>query len=320
MKAIVREQYGSPDVLRLSDVPTPTPKENEVLVRIIAAAATPSDCAFRQGDPYLIRLLYGLRRPRVTVIGTELAGEVAAVGSAVTRFRPGDAVLAGTSTSFGAYAEYVCLPEDGVIAHKPANLSFAEAAALCDGGMTAYLFLRDHANLQQGQAILINGASGAIGTAAIELARHLGAEVTAVCSAANAELVRSLGADHVIDYNREDFTATGERYDVVFDAVGKSSFSRCKRILKPEGVYLTTVPTAAIAFDMARTAFGRRKAKFAATGLSRTGEDLRELVALAEAGVIHPVMDRCYPMAATAQAHRYVDTGRKRGNVGIQIA
>lgn len=320
MKAIVCERYGSPDVLRLSDMPTPAPKENEVLVRVLAAAATPSDCAFRKGDPFLIRLMYGLRRPRVTVIGAELAGEVVAVGSGVTRFRPGDAVLAGTSTSFGAYAEFICLPEDGVIAHKPASLSFAQAAALCDGGMTAYLFLRDHANLQQGQAILINGASGSIGTAAVELASHLGAEVTAVCSAANAKLVRSLGAAHVIDYAREDFTASGERYDVVFDAVGKSSFSRCKRILKPAGIYLTTVPTAAIAFDMARTALGRKKAKFAATGLSRTGDDLRELVALAEAGAIHPVMDRCYPLGATVEAHRYVDTGRKRGNVSIQIA
>ncbi len=320
MKAIVCTGYGPPEVLQFSEIDKPVPGDNEVLIRVVAAVATPSDCAFRAGKPFIVRLLYGLRRPRISVMGTELAGVIEATGSGVTRFQAGDAVVAATSTSFGAYAEYVCQAEDTVIALKPARMTFGEAAALCEGGLTAQAFIREHGRLQAGQKILINGASGSIGTAAVQLAGATGAHVTGVCSTANVALVRSLGADQVIDYTREDFTAARETYDVIFDAVGKSSFRRCRGALKPGGIYLTTVPSLSIVLAMAGTALaGDKKAVFAATGLSRKQQDLVDLVELADAGAIRSVIDRDYPWEAVAEAHRYVDTGRKRGNVVLSV-
>lgn len=319
MKAVQCVRYGSPDVLRLVDVPQPTPKDNEVLIRVQATAATPSDVAFRSGQPFLTRFFSGLLRPKY-IPGTELAGEVAAVGRAVTKFRPGDPIVGASGTKFGAYAEYICLPEDGLIARRPANMSAAEATHVTDGGLTALVFLRDHANLRPGQSILINGASGSVGAFAVQLAKYYGAVVTGVCSAANARLVESLGAGRVIDYTRHDFTGDGQTYDVIFDAVGKSSFGRCRRSLKPGGVYMTTVPSAAIFVDMARTKVGGgRRALFAATGLSQRVESLDFLVQLYEAGAIRSVVDRCYPLEEIVAAHRYVETGRKRGEVVIGV-
>jgi NADPH:quinone reductase-like Zn-dependent oxidoreductase len=306
--------------MRLVDAPQPMPKDNEVLIRVQATTATPSDVAFRSGKPFLYRFFTGLRRPKY-IPGTEVAGEVATVGRAVTRFRPGDPIIGAAGTKYGTYAEYVCLPEDGVIARRPANMTAAEAPQVTDGGLTALVFLRDHAGLQSGQSILINGASGSVGSFAVQLAKYYGAVVTAVCSGANAGLVKSLGADRVIDYTRDDFTRDGQTYDVIFDAVGKSSFGRCQDSLKPGGVYMTTVPSLTILLDMARTKVsGNRRALFAATGLSQRVENLEFLTQLYETGAIHSVVDRCYPLEKIVAAHEYVEKERKRGSVVVEVS
>ncbi|TYP69373.1 NAD(P)-dependent alcohol dehydrogenase [Paenibacillus methanolicus] len=319
MRAIVCSTYGSPDVLSLQDVEIPSPKDNEVRIRIHAAAVTPSDCAFRKADPVIIRLMYGLTKPRYPVMGVELAGQIESVGKAVTQFKAGDEVFGISPRSFGAYAEYVCLPENVPLAVKPRNMSYEQAVGICDGALTSLVFLRDVARIERGQSLLINGASGAVGVYAIQLAAFFGADVTGVCSASNAEFVRSLGAHRVIDYTQADFTRSG-RYDVIFDAVGKSSFSRCKGALQPNGIYLTTVPTPAILLRTARGAIGGgKKAKFTATGLRQNKENLLFLKELAESGAIRPVIDRRYPLEQIAEAHRYVETGRKKGNVVITM-
>jgi NADPH:quinone reductase-like Zn-dependent oxidoreductase len=318
MKAIICTAYGSPDVLQLQEVPKPTPKENEVLVKVHAAVVGPSDCAFRKGEPFIVRLIYGLRKPRLATQGVEFAGEIEAVGAAVTQFKPGDPVFGMSPNTFGAHAEYVVLPETKPLARKPANFSYEEAVGICDGAPTALTFLRDVAKLQRGQKVLVNGASGAVGSAAVQLARYFGAEVAGVCSTANVDLVKSLGADAVIDYTQEDFTRNGQSYDVIFDAVGKSSFRRCKGSLTPKGVYLTTVPTLGMVRDLLATVFSSgKKAKFATAGLMQNHANLNFLKELAEAGQIKAVIDRRYPLAEVAEAHRYVDTERKRGNVVI---
>lgn len=323
MKAVVYTEYGAPDVLRLSDVPTPTPAAGEVLIRVEAAAVTAADCAARSGDQFIARLAFGLRKPKQPILGTEFAGEVAAVAPDVARFRVGDAVFAASGTNFGAHAEYVCLPENGALAHRPAGTTAAEAAAICEGGLTALPFLRDEGKLQPGHHVLINGASGSVGTAAVQLAKHLGAEVTGVCSTANLELVRSLGADTVIDYTAADFTRSGETYDIIFDTVGKSSFSRCRSALRPGGIYLSTVPTLSVVFHMLWTSrFGGKRAAIAFTGLRRASERAKDLLflnGLVESGGIRPVIDRCYPLEQAAEAHRYVDTGHKKGNVVLTM-
>jgi NADPH:quinone reductase-like Zn-dependent oxidoreductase len=310
-------------VLQVKELATPTPKANEVLIRVHAAAVTTTDNNLRGGDK-LMRLVFGLRRPRRPVLGTELAGEIVAIGEDVRRFRVGDQVFAATGGGFGAHAEYVCLPEDGALAPKPTNLTYAEAAAICEGGQTALPFLRDTGGIQPGQSVLINGASGAVGNAAVQLAKALGARVTAVCGPTNLELARSLGADTVIDYTREDFTRTGETYDIIFDAVGKSSFARCKGSLKPGGVYLATVPSLALYANVLWTMkFGDKKARISATGLRRPAEKAKDLVilkVLAEAGKHRPVIDGCYPMDQIADAHRRVSTGHKRGHVIVELA
>ena len=322
MKAVVYTTYGTPDVLHISEVLTPTPKNNEVLIRIHAAAVTTTDCNLRGGDK-LMRLVFGLRRPKRQVLGTEFAGEIEAVGTDARHYRPGDQVFAATGAGFGAYAEYICLPEDGALAPKPANATYAEAAAICEGGLTALPFLRDKGKIQPGHRVLINGASGAVGASAVQLAKSFGADVTGVCGPTNVELVRSLGADTVIDYNKEDFTRTGQLYDIIFDAVGKSSFSRCKGSLKPGGVYLATVPSLALYAHVLRTAKrSGKKAKVAATGLrpaSEKAKDLRYLADLTEAGTLKPTVDRRYPMAQVAEAHGHVETGHKRGTVVITM-
>lgn len=316
MKAAVCTQYGSPDVLNMQEVAKPTPAANEVLVRIRAAVVTPSDCAFRKGDPFIIKLMYGLTKPRYAVQGVEFAGEVESVGSAVTQFAPGDAVFGMSPDKFGAHAEYICLPEDKLLVHKPTSTTYEDTVATCDGAPTALIFLRDVARVQPGQRVLVIGASGAVGSAGVQLAHYYGAHVTAVCSGRNADLVRSIGADEVIDYTREDFTRTGQQYDVIFDAVGKRSFSQCKAALTPNGIYLTTVPSLGIIFDILRTLrLSRKKARFVTAGLMQKRENLNFLGELLAAGKLKPVIDRCYPLDQIAEAHRYVDTGRKRGNV-----
>lgn len=321
MKAVVQTRYGSPDVLQVQEVARPTPKEGELLIRVRAASLTPSDNSFRQGNPFLIRLMYGLRKPRLPIGGVEFAGDVAEVGSGVSGFAAGDAVFGMSTDHFGAHGEYLCLAATRPLIRKPDSLSYADAVSLVDGPCTALSFLRDVAKVQPGQTVLVYGASGAVGTAAVQLAKYYGATVTGVCSARNAALVKSLGADQVIDYTREDFTKTGQTWDVIFDAVGKRSFHQCRRALTPRGVYMTTVPGLGIVLAILGTALGNgRKAKFTTAGLKQTRENLSFLAGLYEAGQLKPVVDRQFPLEALPAAHRYVETGRKTGTVIIQVA
>lgn len=320
MYAVGHTKYGPPEVLRMMETQKPVPKDDEVLVRIHTATATAVDCAFRQGSPYMARLFTGLLRPKRMIPGSELAGVIEAVGSRVKQYQAGDRVF---GAALGANAEYACIPEAGEIALMPEGWTFEQAAAVPYGALTALPFLRDMAAVGPGKQVLINGASGTIGTYAVQLARHYGAEVTGICSANNAAMVKSLGADTVIDYTREDWTRSDHAYDVIFDAVGKSSFTSCRRILKPGGVYLTTVSSASVLFHMMRTSFfGGKKAVLGLTGLRQTADrrkDLAFIVGLLEAGSIHPVIDRVYPFDQLAEAHRYVETGRKKGSVVIAV-
>jgi NADPH:quinone reductase-like Zn-dependent oxidoreductase len=322
MKAVVCTKYGPPEVLQLKDVEKPAPKDDEVLIKIHATTVTAVDCTFRQGKPFVGRFFSGLRKPKNPIQGTELAGEIAAVGKDVKLFKKGDQVF-GTSMGYGVYAEYICLPEEGTtLAIKPANMTYEEAAC-CDGGLTALPFIRDTAKIQGGQRILINGASGSTGTAAVQLAKHYGAEVTGVCSTTNLDLVKSLGADQVIDYTKEDFTQSGETYDVVFDTVGKSSFSRSKGSLKQKGIFLEATLSPAIILQMLWTSMiGNKKAVIAFTGLRPASERTKDLIflkELIEQGKLKAVIDRRYPLEQMAEAQRYVEKGHKKGNVVINV-
>ena len=316
MKAIVYTKFGPPEVLQLREVEKPTPKANEVLIKIVATTVVKEDPDMRASLGF-----NGFLKPRNPILGQELAGEVEATGRDVTRFKSGDQVFG--IDSFGAYAEYKCMPEGGALAKKPANMSYEEAASVPNGELTALPFLRDKGKIQSGQSVLIYGASGSVGAAAVQLARYYGAEVTGVCSTANLEMVRSLGADQVIDYTREDFTQNRLTYDIIFDTVGKCSFSKCKGSLTDEGIYLATVPTPVIMLQALWPAKrGSKKVKFAATGLSPASEkikDLHFLKELIEAGKLKPVIDRCYPLEQIVEAHRYVEQGHKKGNVVITV-
>jgi NADPH:quinone reductase-like Zn-dependent oxidoreductase len=318
MRAIIGTQYGSPEVLQLKEVAKPIPGDNEVLIKVHAGSVTPADCAFRKADPVLIRFLYGLTRPKYAIPGVEFAGEIEAVGKDVKSFKPGEQVFGLSPDRFGAHAEYLCLPEDKPMTMKPAGMSYEEAAGILDGATTALTFLRDEAKLERGQKVLINGASGAVGYFAVQLAKHYGAEVTGVCSAANAAFVKSMGADFVIDYAKEDFTQGNLTYDVIFDAVGKSSFSRCKNVLTETGVYLTTVPAPGVVWHMLLTSKSKgKKARFVASGLMQKKSNLDFLGELHGLGKIRTAIDRRYPLAHIVEAHRYVETGHKKGNVVI---
>ena len=316
MKAIVYTKFGPPEVLQLREVEKPTPKANEVLIKIYATTVVKEDPDMRASPGF-----NGFLKPRHPILGQELAGEVEAIGSAVTRFKPGDQVFG--IDMFGAYAEYKCMPEKGTLARKPGNISYEDAASVPNGALTALPFLRDEGKIQSGQTVLIYGASGSVGAAAVQLAKYYGAEVTGVCSTANLEWVKSLGADQVIDYTQEDFTENGKTYDIIFDTVGKRSFSGSKGSLTDEGIYLATVPTPVIMLQALWPArSGSRKVKFAATGLRSASEKIKDLVFLTkliEAGKIKPVIDRCYPLEQMAEAHRYVEQGHKKGNVVITV-
>ncbi|NBD27167.1 NAD(P)-dependent alcohol dehydrogenase [Paenibacillus glycinis] len=320
MKAVICAKYGTPDVLRFTEVPAPVPGEGQIRVRVRAAVVTPSDCSFRKADPFIVRFVYGLARPRNPILGVELAGDVESVGRSVTAFKPGDRVFGVSPRTFGAHAEFNCLDENGPLAIMPANLTYEEAAGLSDGAPTALIFLRDIAAIRPGQKLLINGASGAVGAYAVQLAKHYGADVTGVCSTDNLALVQSLGADKVIDYTRTDFTAGRQTYDAIFDAVGKSSFPRCAGALTPQGVYLSTSLKPTMMVHALRTAKREgKKARFVAAGLRQTRANFDFLRELAEAGGIRPVIDRRYPLEQAAEAHRYVETGRKKGNVILTL-
>ena len=323
MKAIVWTKYGSPDGLQLKEVEKPTPKDNEVLVRIYATTVTTGDCELRSLKLPIyfslpLRIWLGLRKPRgTTILGTELAGEIEAVGKDVKLFRKGDHVFGSAGVSFGANAEYICLPEDGVLAIKPANMTYEEAAAVPFGGLDALHFLRQ-GNIRSGQKVLINGAGGSIGTFAVQLAKSFGAEVTGVDSTGKLDMLRSIGADQVIDYTKEDFTKSGQTYNVIFDVVGKSLFSGCISSLKKKGFYLLANPGLS---QMVRglwiSMISNKKVIFGAAS-SKT-EDLIFLKELIEAGKIKSVIDRRYPLEQIAKAHRYVEKGHKKGNVVITV-
>ncbi len=306
MKAIVYTRFGPPEVLHLTEITKPAPKDNEVLIKVRATTVTIGDTIMRSlnlpvsgWQKLMARLFLGIRHPKRPILGMELAGDIEAIGKSVTRFKVGDAVFASTlSVNFGGYAEYKCLPEDGMLAIKPANLAYEDAAAAVGAGMTAWRCL-SKVSIHPGQKVMIYGASGAVGTCAVQLAKHhFQADVTGVCSTTNLELVKSLGADRVIDYTREDFTQSSETYDVIFDAVGKIAAAQGKKVLKPTGQYLNVHKD------------------------SGNGEKLADLLAIKaiiEAGQFNPVIDRCYTLEQIVEAHRYVDKGHKKGNISVTM-
>jgi len=327
MKAIVWTKYGSPNVLQFKELVKPTPKDNEVLIRIYATTVTAGDCELRSLKfpifiNLIMRLWRGFLKPREnSILGTEIAGEIEAVGVNVKKFKPGDKVFGAAGKNFGANAEYICLPEEpgemeGGVAVKPANMTYEEAATVPFGGRDALHFLRK-GNLQPGQKILINGAGGSIGTFAVQIAKHFGAEVTAVDSTEKLEMLRSIGADQVIDYTREDFTQSGEIYDVIFDVIGVISFSHSNKVLKQNGTYLLANP----ASQMVRGLWTRMTSnkKVIMETANGTIEDLIFLRELIDAGKIKSIIDRRYPLEQIAEAHRYVETGYKKGNVVITV-
>ncbi len=330
MKAIVYTEYGPPDVLELKEVEKPTPKDNEILIRVYATPVNYGDIQvrnFKKISPRKftmpmplwlpVRIMFGFRKPRIKILGAELAGEIESVGKDVKLFKEGDQVFGYRGMSMGANAEYLCMPEDGLVAIKPANMTYEEATAVPYGALMALNFLRK-VNIQSGQKVLINGASGGIGSAAVQLAKYFGAEVTGVCSTPRLELVKSLGADKVIDYTKEDFTQSGETYDLIFDILGKSSFSRCKSSLKQNGRYLLASFGMRQLVQMLRTKMIGSKKVICAMAIPKK-EDLIFLKELVEAGKIKSVIDRRYPLEQTAEAHSYVEKGLKKGHVVITL-
>ncbi|NDU99393.1 NAD(P)-dependent alcohol dehydrogenase [Pseudoroseicyclus tamaricis] len=323
MKALKVTAYGGPDVLALTDAPRPTPKAGEILIRNVASPVSQADVMMRAGTPRAARLMLGLRRPRAAIPGTGFAGRVVEVGPGVTAFAPGDAVFGETALGFATHAEYVAVPADGLVMPLPPGLDFQAAAPLCDGALTSWNFLYRLGEMTAGQRVLINGASGSLGTMAVQIARDAGAHVTAVCSGKNAALVRRLGADEVIDYHAADFWKEGARYDIVFDTVGKVPFRRARRALRPGGRYLSPVLDLGLMLATLTSRLGRRRAMFQATGLQKH-EVLRpmlaEMTAMAASGALTTVIDRVYPLAEASAAHAHVEAGHKVGNVVLSIA
>ena len=324
MRAIVCPKYGPPDVLQAKEVDKPIPKDNEVLIKIIRATVTAGDCEIRRFDfPTWLwlfaRLGFGIRGPRQQILGQELAGEIEAVGNDVTKFKPGDQVFGSTGWGLGAYAEYISLPEtgDAVFASKPSNMSFDEAATVPTGGFTSLHFLRK-ANIQPGQKLLINGAGGSIGTIGVQLAKHWGAEVTAVDSTAKLDMLSSIGANHTVDYTKEDFSNSGEIYDVIFDVVAKAPWSSIKKSLNENGVYLCGYPTVSRSLQGQRMARGSNRT-YVGGSANDNIEDLIYLKELIEDGIIKAVIDRTYPLEEMIEAHKYVESGQKIGNVVITV-
>ncbi len=317
MKAIVSTKYGAPGVLQMKELQKPVPGENELLIKIHASSVSSGDARMRRADPFVIRLIFGFTKPRKPVPGVVVAGEIEAVGSSVSRFKAGDQVFGSTGMAFGAHAEYVALPEDAVLALKPATISYEEAAAIPFGGTASMHFLR-LANIRAGQKVLVYGASGALGTMAIQLAKNLGAEVTAVCSAANFELVKSLGADKVIDYTREDFTRNREYYDVIFDTLGKIPLGKTLKSLKKGGqLLLASAGVGTMISGAFRSATGNKK--IVSGVIKETSNDLNHFKQLMEEGKLKAVIDRIYTLKQIAEAHAYVDQGHKKGNVIIAV-
>ena len=320
MKAYVYKKYGAPDVLERSDLEKPIPKAREVLIRVYATTVTTADCMMRKGDTFLSRILLGLNKPmkRYQILGTEFSGTIEAAGSNVKKFKTGDDVFAFRGFGTGCYATYKCMNENGSIALKPATMDFSEAATVVDGATTALFFLKEKANIQNGQKVLINGASGSIGTFAIQLAKYFGAEVTSVCSTKNIELVKSLGSDKVVDYSKEDFTKADDRYDIIFDTVGKSSFSHCRKVLKNQGKYVVTVMTLKGVLLSFLTRFGNKKKVIFGMSVNKT-EALNFIRTLIEEGKLKTIIDRQYPIEELQEAHAYVEKGHKQGNIVIKV-
>ena len=324
MKAIVYTQYGSPDVLQFKEVEKPTPKANEVLVKIQTAAANALDWHFMRAEPFLARLENGLFKPKNTKLGADFAGRVEAVGSSVTQFQPGDEAVGNNFLKgLGAFAEYICVTED-VLVLKPSGVSFEDAAAAPTSALTALQGLRDKGQIKPGQKVLINGASGGVGSFAVQIAKAFGAEVTAVCSTRNLDMVRSIGADHVIDYTQEDFTRSGQQYDLIYCAVGNRSVSDYQRALKPQGVCMIVgITTLRLMFQ--HMILGPRRSKVGGQRIGIAGtvepnqKDMAFIMELLETGKVAPVIDRCYSLSETAEAIRYLETGRARGKVVIGV-
>ena len=319
MKAIIYTQYGPPEVVRLTEVEKPVPKDNEVLIKVRAATVNRTDCGFRSAEYFIVRFFSGLFRPNNKILGNEFAGDIEAMGKDVKSFRIGDKVFGYNDTKFGAHAEYMVMAEDDSITTMPENLTYDEAAPITEGAHYALCDIRA-AKIHSGQKILINGATGAIGSAAVQIVKYLGAEVTAVCDTKNVELVKSLGADVVIDYTKEDFTNINHTFDVVFDAVGKSSFRKCKPLLEKGGIYMSTElgnmsqnPFLAIITPL----FGDKKVLFPLPTINK--EDVVFLKELVETGNYKPVIDRSYPLEQIVEAYRYVESGKKTGNVVLNV-
>ena len=323
MKAIVFKKYGSAEVLQLQELDKPVPAENEILIKVHTSTVSVVDCIFREGKSLFARSFTGFTKPKYQIPGSDLAGEVVATGKNVKKFKEGDRIFGSTNTSFGAHSEYTCQPEESALAVIPPDMTYEEAAAVPYGFLTALPFLRDTADIQKRQKILINGASGGIGCYAVQLAKYYGAEVTGVVSTSNLDLVKALGADKVIDYTREDFTRNGETYDIIFDTVGKSSFSRCQKSLKEGGLYLTAAISVRILFNMLRTSLSHgKKAVITFTGLRNPSEkrqDLDFFKELLAEGKIKPVIDKSFSLEEIAVAHRHVESGHKRGTVVITV-
>lgn len=326
MKAIVYREYGSPDVLELKEVEKPVPRDNEVLIRVYATTVTTGDVNARgfvfvpQGFRLLARLMFGLRKPKKEILGFELAGEIEAIGKNVSMFKEGDQVYGIDGNNMGAYAEYKCFDEDNALVIKPASLTFEEAASIPNGALTALYFLREKGNIESGQKVLVNGASGSVGSAAIQLAKYFGAKVTGVCSSSNIDRVKSLGADHLIDYTKEDFCKNGHIYDIILDTVGNVPYSKCKSSLSKKGKLLLVAAGLPEFLQSAWLSFTSSKKIIVGGGMeSERKEYLMFLNKLIEEGKFHSVIDKKYPFEGTADAHRYVDGGHKKGNVVITV-